>query len=61
MQYDLPRIFTYIALALLVYFASIGIERILHPAKITFFTINTLLLLAYIGFTFVLERQKKTA
>lgn len=59
-NYDVGRILTYIGLALMVYFASIGIEKILHPGKITSFVINTLLLMAYVGYTFVLEKPKKT-
>lgn len=56
--YDLPRIFTYIVLALIIYFASLGIEKLLKPGDLPGFFISTFLLMAFIGFTFVLEKPK---
>ncbi|MEO5571751.1 MAG: polysaccharide biosynthesis C-terminal domain-containing protein [Bacteroidia bacterium] len=57
-DYDLPRNFTFIGLSLLIYFAGLGIEKLLKPGEVTGFVINTVLLLAFAGFIFVLEKPK---
>ena len=57
--YDLPRILTYIILALIIYFASLGIEKLLKPGDVAGFIISTFLLLVFIGFIFVLEKPRK--
>ena len=56
--YDLGRIFTYIGLALLIYFAGYGIEKLMKPSDVVEFIINTLLLMAFVGFIFVIEKPK---
>ncbi|MFI5220190.1 MAG: oligosaccharide flippase family protein [Bacteroidia bacterium] len=57
--YDLPRILTYVILALIIYFASLGIEKLLKPGDVAGFIISTFLLMVFAGFTFVLEKPKK--
>lgn len=56
--YELSRIFTYIGLALLIYFAETGIEKLLKPGQLMSFIISTFLLLAFAGFIFVLEKPR---
>ncbi|HKR03060.1 MAG TPA: oligosaccharide flippase family protein [Bacteroidia bacterium] len=57
-DYDVPRNLMYIGLALLTYFASYGIERLLKPGQVMEFAINAILLLLFAGFVFVIEKPK---
>jgi O-antigen/teichoic acid export membrane protein len=57
-NYDIAGNFTCIGLALLIYFADLGIEKLIKPGEVTGFIINTFLLLAFAGFIFVLEKPK---
>jgi len=57
-DYDLGANFTIIGLALIIYFANLGIEKILKPGELTGYFISTILLLAFAGFIFVLEKPK---
>jgi len=57
-EYDVPGNLLYIGLALLTYFASYGIEKLLKPGQIAEYTINTFLLLLFAGFVFVIEKPK---
>lgn len=57
--YDLPRNFTYIILALLIYFANYGIWKLIKPGQVLEICIATLLLLIFTGFVWVMEKPKK--
>ncbi|MEP7168046.1 MAG: polysaccharide biosynthesis C-terminal domain-containing protein, partial [Bacteroidota bacterium] len=57
-DYDVPRNLIYIGLALLTYFASYGIERLIKPGQVLEYAINTFLLLLFAGFVFVFEKPK---
>ncbi len=56
--YDLPRIFTYILLALLIYFAHYGLLRLLKPGAWTENIIGALLFLAFIAFIMITEKPR---
>jgi len=57
--YDLPRIATYMLLALLIYFADIGIRRLAEPQGLAKFGLETLLLALFAAFVFLTEKRKK--
>jgi O-antigen/teichoic acid export membrane protein len=57
-DYDLGANFTIIGLALIIYFADLGVERLLKPGELTGYFISTIFLSAFAGFIFVLEKPK---
>jgi O-antigen/teichoic acid export membrane protein len=57
-NYDVSRNLMYIGLALIIYFANFGIERLLKPGEGMGYFISTMLLLLFAGFVFVFEKPK---
>lgn len=57
--YDVPRILAFPCIALLIYFASLGLQKIIDPEKTVQLLLSTLLLAAFSAFVFVLERPGK--
>jgi O-antigen/teichoic acid export membrane protein len=56
--YKLSESFIFISLALLIYFASMGIDKLLSPSASVAFILHTLLLLIFAAFVYVIEKPK---
>ena len=56
--YNIPRILFYLALALVIYFANLGIRH-MYAGTATVIALNSCLVLAYLSIIYYLERPKK--
>jgi O-antigen/teichoic acid export membrane protein len=55
--YDVPRIVSYILMAVLVYFASLGLQRLAQPGPWAGHALSVLLLACFAGYVFMAEKK----